>query len=462
MKKTNVTKTQRHKVTSQFFLCLCVVCLVSIYPPSAYAMNAANPTARDDAIDATLNGLGGAEQSAELAPIKIKVQDMLSGDEYLLAKAIHLYNQRKLSNAKGDLKEVLIENPKNQTAAIYLNNIVSKIDAAKQPRAVLEEEQRGIASVENAKLGGIYGKEEFGNTDGAEKFTINATGIVTKVNQKGNDLSSNEFVSAAMKLEGSMSDYKYTATADINYYNKSGKREDARLRNATWWMKNEKMQFILGDTSSYLSRYILNGVNYRGVNLKMGLYQNMFGDIKDNITFLYGKVPFFQLSDDKYIYAREIFGARNEMDLWENWEFNTSFAYILDSRSRIIKIDPNNKPKQNAVLGIDQVFRVIPDVWTLYEETALSYADDDRSTDSKILRSAANYFVSDFKTKKFKLYNSYERVEPNFRSFLGLTGYTANNQLTVNREHILNYLEYEPRDEVNLGLQYSRTRTNLN
>ena len=138
-------------------------------------------------------------------------------------------------------------------------------------------------------MGGISGKEEFGNADGEQKFTTNTAAIAAKTNRQGSDLPA-KYMAEGMKLEGTMSDYKYTATATVNYYNIDNIRENKRLNNATWWMKNEKVRFIAGDTSSYLSRYILNGVNYRGVNLKMDLYKNMFNDVNDNITFLYGKI----------------------------------------------------------------------------------------------------------------------------------------------------------------------------
>ena len=442
-------------------ICLILVTGAGLCP--LYAMNAISPTGRDATIDTTMNGLNNAGQPTELEPIKINVreiQEPLQGSEYLLARALYLYNQRRLHDAKGDLKEILIDHPNNQTASKYLTDITSKIEAESPPKKVVEEELKGIASVDSAHSGGIYGREEFGNTDGAERFTSNTVAIATKISQQGAD-TSNKFISEAMKLEGSMSDYKYTATANVNYYNRNNTSEDKRLRNATWWMKNEKVQFILGDTSSLLSRYVLNGVNYRGANLKLNMYQDTTADITDNITFLYGKVPYFQLTQDEYIYPRDIAAVRNELTLWGWWDLNTSFAYIVDNSSRIAKIDVNDKAKQNALLGVNQVFRLMPGVWTLYHETAFSYADDDRAVDNKILRSDANYLVSDFKTKTVKVYNSYERIEPNFRSYVGLTGFSSNNQVTINREHILNFIDYMPYDEVDLGLQYSRTRTNL-
>lgn len=449
--------TQIKKLITQINA-MCIIAGLIISP--VYAMDAVSP-ARNEIIDMTLNGLGGTEQPTELEPIRIKVQEAFREDEYLLAKALHLYNQRRLNDAKGELKEVIIAEPKNKTAVEYLSAANSKIEAVNKPKEILEEEIKGIVSVEKSQQGGIYGKEEFGNTDGAERFTTNTSLIGAKTNRLGRDWS-NKSIAEAMKLEGTMGDYKYTATANINYYNKdSSRREDTRLRNATWWMKNEKVQFILGDTSSYLSRYVLNGVNYRGVNLKMNLYQNLFEDVKDNITILYGKVPYFWFTEDEYIYPRDVYGVRNEIKFWNVWEINASFAYLLDNRSRITKIDTNNEAKENALFEIDQVMRFMPGIWTFYQENAFSYADDDRASDNKILRSTANYFCSDFKTKTVKVYNSYERVDPNFRSFVGLSGYTANKQVTIDREHILNFIDYTPYDEVDLGLQYSRTRTNL-
>ncbi|MBI4335900.1 MAG: hypothetical protein HY589_04520, partial [Candidatus Omnitrophica bacterium] len=417
-------------------------------------------TARDEAMNATLSGVPPSEQPAELAPININVKKLLKGDEYVLARALHLYNQRMLNAAKSDLKDILIETPDNRPAAVYFEKINSAFEARQKPKETLEAEIKGIASVEQGQLGHIYGREEFGNTEGREKFTTNTAAMATRISQNADDLT-NKFISEGLKLEGSLNDYKYTATANINYYNKDNKREDIRLRGATWWMQNEKVQLMLGDTSTHFSRYVLNGVNYRGINVRMDAYQSMFGDVKDKVTILYGQVPYFYLNEDEYIYPRQIVGLRNEMDIWTWWEFNTSLAYILDSAPRVIKLDPLNKAKENALLGIDQVFRIIPGIWTFTNETALNYADDDREVDNKILRSWATYFVSDFKTRELKIYNSYERVDPDFRTFTGLTGYFANKQVSTNKEHVLNFIEYNPYDEVDLGLQYSKTRTNL-
>lgn len=426
-----------------------------------YAMNAASPS-REDIIELTLSNLNQIGQPTELAPIRIKVRDSFKENEFIIARALYLYNQRRLTDARGDLKEVLMFEPRNKTAAEYLGEANAKIEAVEKPRAVLEEEIKGIASVDKSKQGGIYGREEFGNTDGKEKFTTNTAVAVAKVNKQTSRDWTDTFVAEALKLEGTMGDYKYTATANINYFNKdSNRREDIRLRNIAWWMKNDKVQLTLGDASSYLSRYVLNGVNYRGANLKMDVYENTFGDIKNNMTFLFGKIPYYWLTQDKYIYPREIAAVRNELDLWERWDLNASFAYLWDSSSRVQKIDTNNKAKENGLIGIDQTIRVLPGIWTLYSENAFSYGDDDRESDDKILKGSAQYYVSDLKTREFKMYNSYERIDPDFRSFVGLTGYTANKQVTIDREHILNFIEYEPYEFLDLGLQYSRTRTNL-
>ena len=442
--------------TRQSFVLLLIMGIVC---NPLYAMDFSAPT-RDKIIEMTLNSAGRTEQPKELEPIRIRVERILEGDDYALARALYLYNQRRLITAQDDLKEVLLEDPRNPAALTYLTNIASKIEAVNPPKETLEEGLKGIQSVEQAQSGGINGVEEFGGTDGEPRFTTNTSYISSKTNQLGSDWS-NHFVGEAMKMQGTISDYEYTATASVNYYNKDDIREDTRLRNATWWMKNEKVQFILGDASSSLNRYILNGVNYRGVNVKMNLYENTFGDIRDKMTILYGKIPSFLETEERYIYPREISGIRNELTLWNWWDLNTSFAYIWDNDSRITQLNTNNEAKENALFGIDQVIRARPGVWTLYHASAFSYADDDRQTDGKPLRSTAHYFNSDIKTKKLKIFNSYEWVDPNFRSFVGVSGYTANRQVTINREHILNLLSYEPYEEVDFNLQYSRTRTNL-
>ncbi|MEI8175346.1 MAG: hypothetical protein WCG78_00575 [Candidatus Omnitrophota bacterium] len=425
--------------------------------PTARALEAG----RENAISGSMDALGTSEVPAELAPIRLKVQEIVSSDEFVLARALHLYNQRRLNDAKSQLQDVLIENPHNHTAVVYLDTISAKRDAVNPPKALLEDELKGIASVEKGSHGGAYGKEEFGTTDGHHRITTNTMMGMTKNGQAGEDLV-NKTVMEAVKLEGSLSEYKYTATANINYYSKGNVRDDTRLRNATWWMKNDKLQFIAGDTSSYLSRFILTGVNYRGLNLRLDAGESMFGNVKDKIVMLYGKIPYFYLTKDEYIYPRQIAGARNELALGDNFNFNTTFAYIWDNDSRMKKIDLADKGKRNALLGFDETFRVIPGVWTLNGESAFSYADEDIAADNKILRSSANYLVSDFKTKTLKIYNSYERIHPNFRSYLGIGSYSASNMLTIDRENIINSIDYQPREEVDLGLHYSRTRTNLN
>lgn len=440
------------------YLLFSIFYLLAIYAQPLCAAQAS--AVRDSAINETISSLGNSQQPAELAPIRVKMQQVAQSDEFAIARAVYLYNQRRFAEAKGDLKEIAIENPNNPIARAYIGRIDSAFDSRQKTKKELEEEIKGIASVEQAQLGGNYGKEEFGDTDGNEKFTTNTFLSTAKVNQKGDDLR-NYHVSEGLRMEGSLNDFKYTATANINYYNQNSRREDWRLVNATWWMQNDKLRFILGDTSSYLSRYVLNGVNYRGVNINMNLYESMFGDIKDKMTFLYGKVPYFWQTEDEYIYPRDIMALRNEIDISNWWELNTSFAYIWDNDTRVKKINVNNNGKKNGIFGIDQIFRIIPGVWTFTNETAFSYDNESIEEDIDSINGWATYWVSDIKTKTLKVYNSYERIEPEFRSYVGLTGFTANKQVTIDREHILNFLDYTPYEEVDLGLQYSRTRTNL-
>ena len=70
--------------------------------------------ARDEAINSTIGGLAGTQQPAELAPIRIKTQEMAQGDVYLLARALHLYNQRKLSDARGAVSYTHLTLPTNR------------------------------------------------------------------------------------------------------------------------------------------------------------------------------------------------------------------------------------------------------------------------------------------------------------------------------------------------------------
>lgn len=434
-------------------------CLVAIlFCTPLYATNSMN-IKRDDVINLAIDQLK-TPPSVELKPIRVNLGEVHARKQYLLARALYLYQQRRLSAAKGDLKEILFADPKNESASHYLAETNAIVAARKKPQAVLMEEQKGIISVQKAKTGGIHGKEYFGDTDGRQRLTTNTMVASHKANQQGLDLT-NVGISEGMKLEGTLGDFTYTATANVDYYNRDDIRENVRFRTATWWMKNDKIQFILGDTSSYFSRYVLNGVSYRGVNLNMDLYKNAFGDVTDNITLLYGKIPYFFLDEDKYIYPRDIVGVRNKLSLWGIWDLNASLAYLWDSDAKVKKINSTNKGKENAVISVDQAFKLIPNIWTVYGENAFSYANDDLKTDTKILRSTAHYFASDFKIDKFKAYSSYEWIDPNFRSFVGLSGFTANKQVTVDREHITNFITYEPYEEVYFSLQHSRTRTNL-
>lgn len=436
-----------------------------IYIPSPIRAAEVIQPSRDEVINLTLERLQSRSKTTppiELEQIHLSLKKLKTyTNDMLLAKAIHLYNQGKLEQVKGILKDVVTSAPEYQSTSNLIREAEEKGLAEKKSIEQLVEEKRGIESVERAKMGWLYGKEEFGDTEGIDNFSSQTTFTSYKANKVGRDLSKNHSISQAYKMEGTLADFKYTATLNLNYFNKNDEREDIRVRRATWWMQNEKLRFILGDTSTYLSRYILNGINYRGVNLKMKLYEDMFKEKTDNLIMLYGKIPYFDLTVDSYVYPREIVGVRNEFSFGSYWKFNTNFAYIWDNEPRIKKISSTNKPKENGLVGIDQKISIIPGRWTLWGETTFSYSDDQRKAENKILRDSAHLYVSEFKTKKFKLHNSYERVNPDFRSYVGITGFIANRQLTTDREHLLNTLTYTPKDNIDIGLHYSRLRTNL-
>jgi len=449
----------RHKINKKLYPFIAATLISGLVANPLFAMDALDP-ARDQIIDMTIREIRHLSGAVELAPIKIRAAQVMKKDEFLIARAIHLYNQRRLSTAKGDLKQVLSSSPENKTLSTYLSETNSKLQAIEKPREVLEEEEKGVYWVEQAQVGGIYGREDFGSQNGNQRFTTNTALISNKANQQGLDWT-NQFAAESMKLEGKIGDFKYSASASYNYYDKDNIRDDYRLRNATWWMKNKKIQLMLGDSSSYFSRYVLNGVNYRGVNLKMNLYKNEIAEVSDKFTIFWGKVPYFNLVEDRYLYARDAGGIRNELDLWNTWKIGTSFSYVYDDPAKIVQVNAGNRPKENIVFGVDQAIRIIPNIWTFYTDNAFSYADENTEEDDKLLRSMANYFVSDFRTKRIKVFSSYELVDENFRSFLGLSGHTADRLTAVDREHILNIIRYEPRDEIDLTLQYAKTRTNL-
>lgn len=264
-------------------------------------------------------------------------------------------------------------------------------------------------------------------------------------------------------------DYQSTFTLDALYHDDS--YDSARIRRIMYSLSNPGgMRFIAGDTSTRLSRYIMRGMYYRGVNFALN-------DDINEFKILYGAAPHFMakttggVNKDQniYIYPRKVLGARDAIKIMDGYKVGVSFMELRDSE-RVRTIDPNYNPKLNRVFSIDQSIEAVPGKWHIETENAFSTSDEDRS-DKDIfsrddrLKDTANYIRSEIALTRFRLINSYEIIGTDFRSYSDLASTTTSwvAGLTSDREKIDNYLEYRPFqfDPIFLDLYFSRIRSNF-
>lgn len=394
-----------------------------------------------------------------------------------VARACHLYDSGRLKEALAEFETILSQDPANRAAREYIKKISSRIDAS---GASMWEINEAMVGYKNALLA----KKKIEITD-QEKYVsysedrpyerfVNRTsfGYNDRHFETNTDKSFSPdgfFIAEHIRMDTVLNDWRNTFSLDARYHDNS--HEDARIRRLTYAISNPGgLRFIVGDTSTRLSRYTLRGLYYRGVNLSTSGENNEF-------KVLWGAVPRFMAKTtsgsnkdyDIYIYPRKVFGAQDIYKVMEGYKVGVSFMELRDSE-RVRTIDSNYNPKLNRVVAIHQSIDAVPDTWKIETENAYSISDEDR-TDEDILigeeklKDAAHYIRSAIEVRKFRLINSYERIGSDFRSYSDLATTTSVwlSGIASDREKIDNYLEYRPFDfdPVYLDVYFSRVRSNL-
>ena len=397
--------------------------------------------------------------------------------ELSIARAAQLYDTGNLKDAMAEFEIILQNDPLNRAANEYIDKIRYKLNEKGASEWELSERITGYRNALNArkkieitdpyKPALDYGGKPY------ERF-INQTsfGSNSRNFEPSTDTSfgpSGFFIAEHLRLDQPANNWQNTFSLDARYHDNS--HEDARIRRIMYSLSNPGgMRFIAGDTSTRLSRYIMRGMYYRGVNLALNNDANEF-------KILWGAVPHFvaktqdtgNKDTDIYIYPRKVFGARDAIRVLDGYKIGVSYMELKDSE-RVRTIDTNYNPKLNRVAAIDQNIEVVPEKWRIETEDAFSTSDEDR-TDKDILvkdeklKDFAHYIRSDITLPRFKLINSYERIGADFRSYsdLASTNTTWLSGITSDREKIDNYLEYRPYElnPVYLDLYFSRVRNNL-
>lgn len=239
--------------------------------------------------------------------------------------------------------------------------------------------------------------------------------------------------------------------AEWDYFNRH--TEDVRLRQVTYSATEGPWRYVVGDTSTKLSRYVVRGVTYRGIDAMLAADQA-------DLHLFYGASPVFLTDNEEYIYPRRIFGVRGAADLTDAYRVGLSLSHLDDS-DRIRRVNSTN-PKENLVIGFDQRYEVIPGRWTLASEVAFSTTDPNGSRDADDLGGSAIYLSSDVSWEGGRWGSRYERLGHGFRSLLGLSETVGSlNPITADRQEIGTDLEWRPTRTTGLLLDYSEYRSNL-
>lgn len=376
-----------------------------------------------------------------------------------LAKAHFYYSQQKYEEAVEILEELLEAEPENIEAYRYLTLCFDKLYENNYTEEELIQEQRTgamLASIRRAKRMAYndQGLRAFSN-----KFTIGRRNIKAHPSAD-TDFDKRGFViSENLRWNTFVSGYETTILADVDYFANS--HRDGRLRNLTCKFQNEDAYLTLGDNISDFSRYLVRGIEYRGLNFKVST-------LKNELKFLGGVAPYFKVDKDEYIHPRSVFGLFDEYAVSEGYKIGMGFHYIKDTDS-VREIDSANNPKENLVFGFNQKISLLPNIWEVEAESAYSRTDLDTTNEdiidkNIIKKDFANYIKSELKFRDIRLLNSYERIGADFRSLVGLSSKNYRvpaSAISADREHILSSLAYTGFKYCDFKLDLSRTQNNL-
>jgi hypothetical protein len=418
---------------------------------------------RDQAMEYTLNSY--VERNAQLT-------FLLEDDTgYMHAEAFHLYSRGRFKAAIDIWNDILAINPDNTVARFYIEDAKEKQDARYKTKELTTEEERGIRSMRQKKLGPTQGQYshtklaynelaphltmgEHRSFDQSVSFLRNEQKYATRTNRETSSLAHN------MRVNTTSGDYNSIFTMSGLYDHTT--RDDVRLpRYINWMMENDNFRFLVGDNSTYLSRYVLSGMGYRGIEWMTHTDTTAYPI--DRFKVLYGWGKAYDTQSEDYFLPIEVFGLRNEVEFNPRYKVGISFANIVQE-DKITRVDQLFRPRNNLVASIDQYLK-LADWWVVRHELGLSRLSDEvtRFTIQKEIPTTtgwAQYFSSNILKDTWQLYNTYEYGSTNFTSLAGQARF-FHNAVPSDREIFENTFIWTPVDEVLFELQYHRLRNNL-
>jgi len=391
---------------------------------------------------------------------------------YLQAEAYYLYAQGYYEDAIAVWKDILSLDGENETALFYIEEATKKIDSINKPKKQIVEETRGLRSMRQKKLGPVqsqyshtklstkdikpeYELLENRHFDSAISLVRNEQEYAIRTDRDSTALTQN------IRADTSFGDYASTLVASWNYDHVN--RDDFRfLRYVNFLLEHNNFRFMMGDNSTYLSRYVFNGTNYRGLDFMAHTEETIFPIAR--LKAFYGQAKSFDSQSEQYFYPIEMFGLRNELEFNPSYKFGLNFGYQFHD-DKITRVDSLFRPRRNIVYSLDQYIKAAP-WWVLRHEIAYSETDNEVRNDildgQDILdrEDWGHYITSNILRDKWHMFTVYEYGGPEFRSMSGEPKYFR-NMMPNDREIFENTYVATPTDEFLFELQYYRIRTNL-
>jgi len=390
---------------------------------------------------------------------------------YLQAEAYYLYCQGMFADAIAAWERILLLDRNNDTAIYYIHQAEEKINATNKPKQVLAEEKLGMRSVREKALGATQGHYSHTNPSyneiapdyvmGENRFFDHSLSIMRN-EQKYSIRTKRETTSIAHNIRADTSFGDYDSTFIASLLNDHSTRQDLRFpRHLYYHIDNGNMRFALGDNSTSLSRYVLNGMNYRGINFSMNTSESRYPI--DRFKILYGVTKSYDTQSEEYYYPIEVFGVRNEIEISPRYQFGTSFAYQAH-KDKITRVDALYRPLKNIVASFDQYIK-LTDWWIIRQELAYSKVYDQTrniTVEERMptVEDWAHYITSNMLKEKWQLFSVYEYGAPNFISLTGEARFL--HSLVLNDKEVFdNTFIYTPTDMLLLELQHHYLRDNL-
>lgn len=383
-------------------------------------------------------------------------------DPLALARAHHYTKTLQYDKALAELSRIAETTDFNPQVLELMSRLIGavKLDEREIQRKT-EENDRGRVALAVTHVGVPLGEEAYSEGP-VQKVTQNTVYTYKGLSGRPRDAKDKTF-SEYVRIEQQSGDYRLDGTIHYQYMNGPG--ETDRIRHLNYRIDGPPGTFNVGDSSVHFSRYVLNGVDYRGLG---AIIDSEWSELE----LILGVTPFYKNKDgdDKYIYPRDIVGTRIELWPHGRWTVGQSAAYLRDSAGRVTALDPFNGPRENVVLGIDNDIDIVPGLWDLYHESVYARLDPDILSDVEKRSDSAHYVTTKISLKDVDFVNTLEYVGPDFESGGGFSSFQTlegndsflrQNAISNDRFHYETSLSYAPYDWLYSNVQWSRTRNKL-